>query len=307
MKRTFLSLMALLCLLVSSANAQYVTRLMAGLVQQEAIPLSATTAGNGFRDLGALKTGLLSTSIVGVGEGTHGTHEFFTMKHRLFEFLAAEMGYTIFAIEDGIYGAELINQYVLSGKGDPKQIIKDEFHGVWQVQELVDLIEWMRQYNEKHARKLIFAGFDNQQIDSYVRALRAFEEKYKTNVFNTLTAYDGEGSDSIHTAMQLALMLADSLAAVLPPKPAQVPAAAWEETCWYFSNIRAGLRQFSNKDWLGMINTRDSMMALNVERIQRLYPGQKIMLWAHNGHVGRLHPSVGKAFKIGRASCRERV
>jgi len=28
--------------------------------------------------------------VVGVGEATHGTHEFFTMKHRIFRFLAEQ-------------------------------------------------------------------------------------------------------------------------------------------------------------------------------------------------------------------------
>ena len=37
--------------------------------------------------------------IVSLGEATHGTAEFFRMKHRLVEFLASEMGFTVFAIE----------------------------------------------------------------------------------------------------------------------------------------------------------------------------------------------------------------
>ena len=37
--------------------------------------------------------------IVALGEATHGTHEFFQMKHRMLEFLVEEMGFNTFAME----------------------------------------------------------------------------------------------------------------------------------------------------------------------------------------------------------------
>jgi erythromycin esterase len=36
--------------------------------------------------------------IVAMGEATHGSREFFQMKHRMLEFLAEKMGFTVFAI-----------------------------------------------------------------------------------------------------------------------------------------------------------------------------------------------------------------
>lgn len=37
--------------------------------------------------------------IVALGEATHGTREFFQLKHRMLEFLATWMVFTIFSIE----------------------------------------------------------------------------------------------------------------------------------------------------------------------------------------------------------------
>lgn len=37
--------------------------------------------------------------IVALGEATHGSREFFQLKHRMLEFLATLMGFTIFTIE----------------------------------------------------------------------------------------------------------------------------------------------------------------------------------------------------------------
>jgi erythromycin esterase len=64
-----------------------------------AIPFETAEAGTGFADLEPLRAIIGDARIVALGEGTHGTREFFRMKHRLTEFLASEMGFTIFSIE----------------------------------------------------------------------------------------------------------------------------------------------------------------------------------------------------------------
>lgn len=51
------------------------------------IPLKTVKAENGFKDLEPLKTILKDKKIVAMGEATHGTKEFFQMKHRMLEFL----------------------------------------------------------------------------------------------------------------------------------------------------------------------------------------------------------------------------
>lgn len=284
MKRMHISLTAMLCLVYSIIAAQN--------IRKQAAPLSSTMPGSGYKDLRPLKKALAGTLITGMGEATHGTHECFTMKHRMFRFLVEEMNYSVFAIEDGIYGSEMINKYILTGKGDPRQILKDEFHSVWQVTELLDLIEWMKDYNTNHTRKLTFAGFDSQQMDSYVRYLRTFEDQYNTNIFTPLTDYQGEGTDSIMDAMHMASVIVDSVLSILPPKPNAITDTAWEQAKWMINNISAALHQFNSKNWMSALNTRDSMMALNITHLSQLHPGEKIMLWAHNAHIGRDHGMV---------------
>lgn len=62
--------------------------------------------------------------IVGVGEATHGTREFLQMTHRLLEYLAANNGFTIIALETGMSEANRLNNYVLNGTGDPRQLLQ---------------------------------------------------------------------------------------------------------------------------------------------------------------------------------------
>jgi erythromycin esterase-like protein len=68
------------------------------------IPLKTVEAGHGFDDLQKLKAAIGDARIVSLGEATHGTREIFQMKHRLVEYLASELGFTIFSIEANIAG-----------------------------------------------------------------------------------------------------------------------------------------------------------------------------------------------------------
>src|SRR6267143_5826196 len=68
-------------------------------IRANAIPLKTVQAGNGFADMEPLTKIVGNARIVALGEATHGTREFFQLKHRMVEFLANQMGFTIFSIE----------------------------------------------------------------------------------------------------------------------------------------------------------------------------------------------------------------
>ena len=78
------------------ANAGLVTT----WIQQNAIPLKTVEPGGSDADLQPVQPLVGNASIVGLGEETHGTHEFFTMKARLVEFLVSRMGFTTFIMEN---------------------------------------------------------------------------------------------------------------------------------------------------------------------------------------------------------------
>src|SRR5438132_13951246 len=79
-----------------------------------AVRLRTPEAGNGFADMQPLKKMIGNARIVSLGEATHGTREFFQLKHRMLEFLASEMGFTIFSIEANMPEAYRLNDYVLT-------------------------------------------------------------------------------------------------------------------------------------------------------------------------------------------------
>lgn len=113
--------------------------------------------------------------IIGLGEASHGQGSFFKHKINSFKWLVENDGYTIFALEAGFSESLKINQYVLYGEGSAKESLINLNYGVLQIEEFVELIEWMRAYNmnkspEKH---IMFYGFDCQMSKGSVDYLKS--------------------------------------------------------------------------------------------------------------------------------------
>jgi erythromycin esterase len=131
-------------------------------IRATAIPIATVEAGNGFADLAPLRSLICDARIVSLGEATHGTREFFQLKHRLLEYCVSELGFTIFAIEASYPECLRINNYVLHGIGDPAAALAGTHFWTWDTEEVLALIEWMRSWNQSHERQIKFYGFDMQ-------------------------------------------------------------------------------------------------------------------------------------------------
>ncbi len=113
-------------------------------VKDNAIPFKTVEAGNGFVDLQPLKELIGDARLVSLGESTHGSREIFQMKHRLVEFLASEMDFTIFSIEANMPESYRVNDYVLGGEGDPQELIGGMYFWTWNTEEVLEMVRWMR-------------------------------------------------------------------------------------------------------------------------------------------------------------------
>ena len=62
-------------------------------------PFKTVHAESGLDDLAFLDQMIGDARIVALGEASHGTAEFFQMKHRMLEYLVKKKGFTVFALE----------------------------------------------------------------------------------------------------------------------------------------------------------------------------------------------------------------
>src|SRR6202158_3250374 len=82
-------------------------------------PLGTAAARRGDDDLRPLAAIVGKARIVALGAATHGTREFFQLKHRVLEYLVAEQGFTVFAIEANWPESVAVDDYVVHGTGGP--------------------------------------------------------------------------------------------------------------------------------------------------------------------------------------------
>lgn len=96
-------------------------------LERAAHPLRTTEPGGSTADLRALSAMVGDAEVVGLGEATHGSHEFFTMKQRVFRHLVETKGFTTFALEMSWSGGLRIDDYLQTGEGDARRLAEEVF------------------------------------------------------------------------------------------------------------------------------------------------------------------------------------
>jgi len=247
-------------------------------IRANAIPLKTVQAGNGSADMEPLTKIVGSARIVALGEATHGTREFFQLKHRMIEFLATRMGFTIFSIEANMPEAYRLNDYVLNGKGDPVQLLQGMYFWTWDTKEVLEMIQWMREFNQSGKGRIAFTGFDMQTPNVAAQIVSDFASKddpdYLPLIEQAVYALDdGAGKTQWREIF-------GHLKSSQPTYLAR--GVSSKDVDWAIQNARVVLQCLQMKS--GEI-TRDHAMAENVKWILDQSPAAKIVLWAHNGHV----------------------
>lgn len=288
-------------------------------LKKSVIPISTVEAGNGFKDLMPLKDILKDKKIVAMGEATHGTSEFFKMKHRFFEFLVEEMGYRVFAMEcDGGVG-QVINDYILKGEGN----IEDSLPALYRTEEVKNMIKWMKEYNDEpsNEEKIKFYGMDIFNIVDTLPKLSYYlgkldkelqtkveEDTLNTIYRNDIKALTNEQLDSILLNINEIKKDMENAKEKYLNNNLQ---NEYELAIWNL-NLVSQCAKYSievNKSVNPMIqsvaasNLRDKYMAANVKWIQEhesKLGNDKVMLWAHNLHVSYMddiYKYMGKNLK----------
>jgi erythromycin esterase len=266
---------------------------LAAEIKRYATPLVTVQAGNKTDDLAAFGKAVGEARIVALGEASHGTREFFQMKHRLLEYLVKEKGFTVFAIEANWPESLAVDRYIKTGEGDPRVALAGMYFWTWNTQEVLDMIEWMRAYNKAAGKPLLtFTSFDMQQhsvaaerVSEYLRKTLPAEGPALEAAYQGLKSLKpGQMNDSNATAVAAQ---AEKIVTLFDNRRSEMirgsSLAAWRDARQAAEIVRQAAASHAPGAASGY---RDEMMARNVEWLaDEAYPGEKIVLWAHNGHV----------------------
>lgn len=277
------------------------TASMVETLNQELVPLSSDPIQWTDEQLSFLDV-VSNRAMVGLGEATHGSSEFFEAKHRILKYLVENQGFKIFAIEADFGESIFINQAVLnSDKSQIESLMKDKMHfWTWRTNEVRDLLYWMCDYNigKTEAEKVQYWGVDCQfntyhpdMVKDHLEAANVSFISFAEDLLNeaksaSTNRFSAYSQDAFNTYLKKVDALRDSLAKYEPDIVGTGSEKQYQLTLQLVEVIKEvsevmyyGQKQSASK------NYRDEYMAKNTVWLHEYFGGAKIVLWAHNFHV----------------------
>jgi erythromycin esterase len=270
-------------------------------LNREISPLATTDPDAPLTDLTPLDQIIGDAQIVGIGEATHGTHEFMTMHERMTRYLITERGFRIVALEAPAAVVVGIDQYVQGETNDASAVQASLgsfwFYGLANT-DFWHWVTWLRAYNQHAdpAAVVHVVGIDPQENRKLAPALIS---EYLTPVDPDLatslakmyqTAQAATGTDTGVNQSKAAL------AALLEAQPRLVAASsqrAFDQAVYLAQTIvqdqqlRGGTAGVAG----GADGLRDQQMADNISWVlDHAHPAARIVVWAHNEHVMTSEP-----------------
>ena len=243
-------------------------------------------------NLDFFKSSIGQARIVALGESTHGTSEFFKLKHQVFKYLVDQLDFRVFALEDNVLACERVNQYVLGKLDVDTEEAMSQLFAVWYTEEMKSLIRWIKERNIAHPEDPVyFAGFDMQDYKLPLKKLKVYLSDVDTSLLSVLQGFEDFASN---------------------PTYANDSIKTWwiEKTTYLHNALSKGINN-SKRDTIEIQNAkliqqfttnvvkghwslyRDEAMAENITWLANIkYPNEKIFIWAHDVHVSKsYHPS----------------
>ena len=274
-------------------------------------------------DLTSLIDTIGEAKIILLGEASHGTSEFYSVRAEITKRLIEEKGFSIIAIEGDWPSSRHVNRYI-KGYEDVKMTTRDVLNNLdrwptwmWANEEIVDLVDWLKNYNSPLAasQKVGFYGIDIYSL------WESMEE-----AFHYLTEADPSGAD-----FELAKKVVDCFEPFNHlPEHYAMATAHFSNTCTaeveaLLSSIRTNEHLYppefeqrlnlkmnalitsnaeeyyrtSAKSGAKSWNVRDEHMAEAIHEIQKNHGADaKVIVWAHNTHIGDARATTMKDEKM---------
>lgn len=243
-----------------------------------------------------------SSTIVGLGESTHGTKEFTIYRSEIVKNLVQRHNYRIFILEAEFIICTKINKYILTGEGNIGKLLEEIKLWPWNNQDFLELVVWMKEFNSKHKNDPIqFFGMDTQFYNNYLTSLKMnfpieFIKEYSYGTIDSIKShYPNKGKlildiEESNTSPLEKIEALRHLSNEMTLENSKI-----DLTFQYY--ILARLHNYSltkPKD----LNVRDQNMSKLVELVHKKYQ-QKIIIWAHNGHVFRKNDTEANYITFG--------
>ncbi|KFC69266.1 hypothetical protein FG93_03312 [Bosea sp. LC85] len=272
----------------------------------------------GARDYDRLLEAIGDARFVLLGEASHGTHEFYEERARITRRLIEEKDFTAVAIEADWPDTCRVNRYVqrMSEDLDAEEALSDfrRFPAwMWRNKVVVDFVEWLRRHNEAPGERgpmVGFYGLDLYALHGAMKAVLRYLEKVDPAAAEAArhryACFDHFGPDpqayGFIAGNEVEKSCQEAVVAQLVEMLKRRPLAARfgesvDEDELFTAQQNARLVRNAEAYYRAMFlapestwNLRDRHMAETFEALvaHLEHQGQpaKIVVWAHNSHLG---------------------
>lgn len=228
--------------------------------------------------------------VLGIGEQSHGTSEFFTARLLLIKALAADRTLTKIGLEAPMAEVEKLNDYLRDGRGDLRAILRSFRLYGYECQEFVDLVENVGRIGKARGSAIRFFGFDMQSPFQSLQNLResGVTSDISDSLKNLLHYYELLTNEVYNHSFNEAdfaelRTLSDHVLGKLTTS-AQTNAMVRKCIHNYRQFLLLNDPRYANAQDV-QSEIRDSLMAENV--LAEVEAGKKFIILAHNAHLQR--------------------
>ena len=269
-----------------------------------------------------------------IGEATHGTHEFYRVRAEVTKRLIRDHGFAAVAIEGDWPDAYRVHRYV-RGSG-PDGDAADALGGfrrfptwMWRNADVVDFLGWLRSYNEGASpkRSVGFYGLDLYSLYASIEAVIEYLERtdpaQAQRARERYSCFDRFGADMEAYAyaagggltqscyeevmQQLLEMRRKTYATALRDAAREDEQFFAEQNAFVVASAEEYYRTMLHAE-VSSWNLRDRFMFQTLERLSEHLnraraEASKIVVWAHNSHVGDARATsmgAGREVNIGQ-------
>lgn len=278
-------------------------------------PISSTDPNSSTNDLTSLNS-IADAKVIGLGEATHGTKEFFQMKDKIFRYLVENHNVRIFAFEADMGESLFIDRYIQGEPGDIEEIMRTRMHfWTWRNEEVRGLLKWMRDYNEgkSESEKIHYIGIDTQYmtyqpqlIENYIQRTKPLLLEEIRNVLKKIRDLGNESPSAVNESYHIMTSneyhaITDTLQYLFERvKDSETDIITASSEFEFQSNLQLirNLQQvhehkYYTENQLGRL--RDKFMAENTLWISNLFgESSKTAVWAHNWHIIKSGDLMGR-------------
>lgn len=271
-------------------------------ISEHCLPLNDVSLNKIVEEIGDAK-------IVMIGEASHGTSEFYTIRAELSKKLIEQKGFQLIAVEGDWPSAQAVNYYV-KGYSEEGKIAKDvlmsAFHRwptwMWANEEVATFTEWLKEFNRNSEQKVGFYGIDLyslfESIDEVLNYLsnnpgHQVDLEHAKKAFTCFEPYNRSHEHYAISAVQFSDECIREVTSLLRSirKHKEHYSSEQEEDLNVMMNAIVAKNAESyyremmtdKKSW----NTRDYHMVEAIHELRKYYgENTKVIIWEHNTHIG---------------------